>query len=62
MAESREFDLIERLWSLVEDWRDLAADKVIFLPFLAEHPRTAHAQGLNAAAEQLSRLLMEWDE
>lgn len=61
MAESRRL-FTDRLWSLVEDWRGLATDKVILLPFLSDHPRTAHAQGLNTAADQLSDLLMEWDE
>lgn len=52
----------EQLWSLVDDWRDLADDKVVHLPFLSEHPRTALSQGLNRAAEQLSDLLVEWEK
>lgn len=47
------------LWNLVEDWRNLAEDRVIDMPFLSEHPRTAHGQGLNRAADELGDLLLD---
>jgi hypothetical protein len=51
---------IDQLWDLVDDWRKLADDKVIHMPFISERPRTAHGQGLNTAADQLSAILLGW--
>ena len=53
---------LEELWRLVDDWRDLAHDQLIHLPFLAQHPRSAHSQGLIKAAGELENHLLQWDE
>lgn len=51
--------LIGNLWDLIDNWRDLANNKVIHLPFLAEHPRSAYSQGLNKAIDELEGILLQ---
>lgn len=53
---------LEKLWDLVDKWRDLADDRVIHMPFLSDYPRAAHAQGLYKAANELSDLILDWTE
>jgi hypothetical protein len=49
------------LWDLVDKWQKYA-DQKITGPFLSERPVTAWAQGLNEAAEDLSDLILEYEE
>jgi hypothetical protein len=55
--------MLSALWDLVDKWRDAASNITDEnSPYLSKEPKTAWAQAMNEAAEDLSDCLLEEDD